>query len=155
MTPDFRRIALAAAIAIVATILVVMASRAIFPQPKYPDCELFPRPPVKEQAPEQTEDPECRKQFDQYRVRQESVARNQFFVLLVSAVGVVVLGGFTYGIPVISSGILWGGVISLFVALTASFREGIEDYWRLLAAVVAFIMLVGLSYRLFGKERQS
>jgi hypothetical protein len=149
---DFRRLALSASLAIVATILVVMGSRAIFPQPKYPDCELFPRPIGVDKPEAAEEDPACRVQIEAYEARQGSVAKNQFFVLLAGSVGMIILGGFVYAVPVVSSGILWGGVLSLFFSLIASFREGIEDYFRLLAAAVAFIVLIALALRMFGKE---
>ncbi len=157
MTADFRRIALSAAIAIVATILVVMASRAIFPSPKYPECrsELAVVAPVKDDkpAPPSAEEEECQRQEKEYQAGEERAAKNQFFILLTGSVALIIVGGFLYTVPVVSSGILWGGVVSLLFSLISSFREGIEDYFRLLAALVAFIILVMLAYRMFGKER--
>lgn len=157
MTIDFRRVALSAGLAIVSTILVVMASRAIFPSPKYPECRSRPTAAVavKEGAPviPSAEEEECQRQEKVYQERQEQVAKNQFFILLAGSVALILVGGLLYTVPVVSSGILWGGVVSLFFSLISSFREGIEDYFRLLAAVVAFIILVVLSYRMFGKER--
>lgn len=161
MIADFRRIALSAAIAIVATILVVMASRAIFPSPERPTCErnIYSAPvPVvdgSEETPEAKADREaCRVEIDRFEQSDKQAAKNQFFVLLAGSVAMILIGGFLYTVPVVSSGILWGGVVSLIFALFFGFRPGIEDYLRLVAAVVSFLVLVALAYRLFGKERE-
>lgn len=159
MIADFRRIALSAAIAIVATILVVMASRAIFPSPERPTCErnVYSAPVVdgSEETPEAKADREaCRVEIDRFEQSDKQAAKNQFFVLLAGSVAMILIGGFLYTVPVVSSGSLWGGVVSLIFALFFSFRPGIEDYLRLVAAVVSFLVLVALAYRLFGKERE-
>jgi|GEM_PF-5103993 len=154
MTTDFRRVALAAAIAIVATILVAMTSRSIFPAPERPTCqERFYAPVEPGQELSSAERTACDQEMDTFEQQDRAAAKNQFFVLLVGSVFMVVLGGFVYTVPVVSSGILWGGVVSLIFSLFFSFRPGIEDYYRLVAALVAFIVLLALAYRLFGKER--
>jgi len=154
MTADFRRIALAAALAIVATILVAMSARAVFPNPERPKCQeqLFRAPDDPDRVIGE-ERAACERQVADFESKDHQVAKNQFFVLMGGSIVLILIGGALYTVPVVSSGILWGGVVSLFYSLVFSFRPGLEDYYRLLAAVVAFVVLVVLALRLFGKER--
>ena len=133
-----------------------MSARAIFPGPNFADrprCEERLYTPETKDDLTQAERDDCDRQVKDFEERQGQAAKNQFFVLMGAAVLLLVVGGFMYTVPVVSSGILWGGVVSLFYTLFFSFQPGIEDYYRLLAAIIAFILLVALAYRMFGKER--
>jgi predicted cobalt transporter CbtA len=156
MDIDFRRIALSAGIAIVATILVAMSARAIFPSAEPPKCQerLFAPPEsVAKLSDQERED--CQRQVDEFERKERAASKNQFFVLMGGSVLLLVIGSAMYTILVVASGILWGGVIALFYSLIMSFRPGLEDYYRLAAAVVAFVVLIILAYRMFGKERKA
>lgn len=156
MVADFRRIALSAAIAIVATILVAMSARAIFPGPHNadrPKCEERLYVPEEKERLTGSDREACEAEVKAFEKRDQAAAKNQFFVLMAASILLLGIGTILYTVPVISSGILWGGVVSLFYSLAFSFRPGLEDYLRLLAAVVAFVVLIILAYRLFGKER--
>ena len=85
----------------------------------------------------------CRKAYDENR----SFYNRNVFIMLVSLGTISFIAGFFFvAVPAVSSGLLFGGVLSLFIG-NVRYWSDMSEYLRLIVLVVVLATLIWLGYR--------
>lgn len=92
----------------------------------------------------------CRKQYEGIV---SLYNRNVFIVLVILGVISVALGFFLVSVSAVSSGFLFGGLISFFIG-TIRFWSNMDDYIRLIVLGIVLATLIWLGYRKL-KDKES
>lgn len=85
----------------------------------------------------------CREQFEDARTLYN---RNVFIVLVALGTGALVLGFFLSAVTAVSTGFLYGGLLSYFIANVRHW-SGMNEYLRVIELAVVLGVLVALGYR--------
>lgn len=85
----------------------------------------------------------CRKQYEE---AQNLYTRNVFIALVILGTISVALGFFLIAVSAISSGFLFGGLVSLFIGTTRYWSD-MNDFLRLVVLVLALFSLIWIGYK--------
>lgn len=85
----------------------------------------------------------CRKQYDEAR---SLYNRNAFIVLVVLGTASLVLGFFLVSVSAVSTGFLFGGLLSLFIGTTRYWSD-MNEFLRLIVLALVLACLIWLGYK--------
>ncbi len=161
---DYRQGIVSITIAILFTFFVFASVQAVKPQPSYNDfCDVYDFPQRQNLSEEEFE--QQRQEFDErHRACQSAYdsARDEYrlFVFLVSAVISLLAIFVALKLPskdevmtMISSGLLLGGLISLFVGTIWGW-QGIHIYARPLVLLFELVLVIFLAYKALSKKKK-
>ena len=167
----FKQTLLAIAIAIVLTAFVAYGISVFYESPDYEDfCPKLPRAvqteetctaegglwspamrpcPQNERCPEGYCDLhfECRQEYDQVH---DQYNRNVFIASMIFGLIILVIG-LTLKLESVSTGIMGGGVLTLFIGIIGYWGD-LSKYVRLVLLGVLLLILIWIGYKKFGKK---
>jgi len=141
-----KKIALSIAIAIILALFVNVGIATFYDSPDYEEC-FYPRPllrgefeqPTKE---EQSDSKECE---DGNRALRSVYNRNVFLVLVIAGVASLLVG-FTLGVSSVASGLLFGGILNLFIGVVR-FWSDMDEYLRFIILGITLVILIWVGYK--------